>query len=294
MSAHIYWLVLGLVLGGMLGMAYGFGKASLQQQVAIEMPGLASPGQRSTSSRVRTGWWASWLQGVSTEMVGAVVTTILLGTVVGAVQQQQSIAQQKQELILQMGSPDNAFAVEAARILRAQGWGFNLDSSLERANLKDANLQGATLAQANLQGAHLFRASLQGANLYRANLQEVYLFTANLQEANLVEANLQGAELARTDLQGANLKDTDLRGASLFEANLQEADLSGANLQEASLGEANLQGVSLIGAKYSEKTILPDYSAWTPDVDMTRFTDPDHPDFWRSANPNSPAYRGDN
>jgi len=25
---------------------------------------------------------------------------------------------------------------------------------------------------------------------------------------------------------------------------------------------------------------------------LARFTDPNHPDFWRSDNPHSPAYRG--
>jgi len=27
--------------------------------------------------------------------------------------------------------------------------------------------------------------------------------------------------------------------------------------------------------------ILPDGSKWTPDTDMTRYTDPNHPDFWQ-------------
>jgi hypothetical protein len=27
---------------------------------------------------------------------------------------------------------------------------------------------------------------------------------------------------------------------------------------------------------------------------MTRFTDPNHPNFWRSDNPDSPAYWGNN
>jgi hypothetical protein len=31
---------------------------------------------------------------------------------------------------------------------------------------------------------------------------------------------------------------------------------------------------------------------WTPGTDIARFTDPAHTDFWRSDNPDSPAYRG--
>jgi DNA-binding NtrC family response regulator len=48
-----------------------------------------------------------------------------------------------------------------------------------------------------------------------------------------------------------------------------------------SLGGANLQMAS-----------LPDGTNWTPDTGMARFTDPEHPEFWRSDDPGSPAYRG--
>jgi hypothetical protein len=220
---QIYWLVLGLVLGGMLVGAFFSGRESLRRQIAGEIPALNKRELRSASAKVRNGWWANWLQGVSTEMVGAVVTTILLGTVVGAVQQQQLIAQQKQELISQLGSPDNAFAIEATRILRARGWGFGEDATLRRVYLSGANLQGANLWHANLQGAYLAYADLQGAYL--------------------IGANLQGALLNR--------------------------------------------------AGFDEETYLPDGSQWTPDTDMNRFTNPEHPDFWRSDNKYSPAYRGD-
>ncbi|MEJ2151089.1 MAG: hypothetical protein P8Z40_16680 [Chloroflexota bacterium] len=37
--------------------------------------------------------------------------------------------------------------------------------------------------------------------------------------------------------------------------------------------------------------MLPDDSTWTPDADMRRFTDPDHPHFGRSEQPGAPAYR---
>jgi hypothetical protein len=306
MLNQIYWLALGLVLGGMLGMAYGFGKASLRRQVTSEVPGLAGPGQQSTSSKVRTGWWAAWLQGVSTEMVGAVVTTILLGTVVGAVQQ-QLINEQKQDLVLQMGSPDHAFALEAARMIRARGWVFGEDTTLERAVLQGANLQGADLDRTNLkradlrsaslQNAHLWEANLQGADLQSANLQGADLFFAKMQVADLREASLQGTNLRNASLEWANLEGAILRGANLLWAdlqfaNLQEADLRGVNLERANLSEANLEGVILSGNEFSETTTLPDGSKWKPDIDMSRFTNPEHPDFWRSDDPRSPAYRG--
>jgi len=35
------------------------------------------------------------------------------------------------------------------------------------------------------------------------------------------------------------------------------------------------------GAQFDEDTILPDGTHWTPETDMTRFTNPKNPDFWR-------------
>jgi hypothetical protein len=58
------------------------------------------------------------------------------------------------------------------------------------------------------------------------------------------------------------------------------------------LGGASLHSSSLQNAEFDEDTKLPDETIWTPDTDMARFTDPNHPDFWRSDDPNSPAYRG--
>ncbi len=114
-------------------------------------------------------------------------------------------------------------------------------------------LRGVKLESANLSGANLYSANLSGANLYRANLSD----------ANLYSANLSGAEL-------------------------WYADLSGAKLQAA-----NLKGANLGGVHFDENTELPDGTNWTPETNMERFTDPEHPEFWRSSWEYSPAYRGD-
>lgn len=91
---------------------------------------------------------------------------------------------------------------------------------------------------------------------------------SELREHGWLEGLLKGANLSFAKLQGANLNFTDLQGV----------DLSFANLQ---------------GAKdyptFDEETTLPDETKWTPGTDMTRFTDPEHPNFWRSVNPFSPA-----
>jgi hypothetical protein len=50
--------------------------------------------------------------------------------------------------------------------------------------------------------------------------------------------------------------------------------------------------MDLRDTQFDEETRLPDDTKWTPDADMSRFTDPKHPEFWRSDFLFSPAYRG--
>ncbi len=118
--------------------------------------------------------------------------------------------------------------------------------------------------------------------------EDSLLHLIRLSRANLKEADLWGANLKRVTLWRTNLK-----GANLTSANLQEALLWHTYLQGAMMRYINLQGADLTNAQFDETTILPDGKAWTPETDLTRFTDPNHPNFWRSDNPASPAYRGD-
>lgn len=129
-----------------------------------------------------------------------------------------------------------------------------------------------------------------------------WLTDGSLKTALLHDANLQGSKLAGADLQGVNFHNANLKGCNLAAANLRKAYLSNANLQGVDLTDANLQEVILerifidiftpIQIMFNEETTLPDGNQWTPETDMTRFTDPNHPNFWRSDDPDSPAYGG--
>ena len=169
---------------------------------------------------------------VSTELASIAITMLF----VDALYQHRETEREKKRLVLQMGSPDNAFAREAVRALRSHGWLH--DGSLKRASLGGANLQSADLGDANLQEANLVNANLQGAFLADANLQETFLGGAKLQETELRRANLQEASLFGANLQRAFLADANLQGAYLRDANLRGADLRRANLQEVWLEDA--------------------------------------------------------
>ena len=102
-------------------------------------------------------------------------------------------------------------------------------------------------------------------------LKDCELSNANLENANLSGANLESANLWFANLQGAVLQVTSLRNAWLEAANLKGADL----------WQSSLENARLKNALFSETTILPDGSKWTPDVDLQCFTKSDHPDFWQ-------------
>lgn len=183
-------------------------------------------------------------------------------------------------------------------------------ANLSGARLGLADLRGADLEGANLEGVDLLGAELQEANLSRTNLQGAYLGEANLRRTlaqqtdmrhatlagaklrlvDLSEAQLQGARLGLADMQWANLDRADLtrahllrsklQGASLRGARLHDADLTGADLSQADLSGADLRGALLADCTFDSVTTLPDGTNWSPDVDLKRFTDVEHPDFW--------------
>jgi hypothetical protein len=230
-----------------------------------------------------TGYWTN----LFTEVISVIVTVGLIGLIFEHRRKQQL----KRDLVQQTKRRSNDTVLDAIDALRENGWLTGEkgvlqgerwhEAQMQGANLQEANLQDADLVKANLQGAKLGEANLHGANLIRANLQGADLVKANLQDADSVEANLKGTILVEATLQGADLWQADLQGTVLWWANLQGVDLRGANLKDTDLADA----------QFDENTILPDAlptfdtnawsSKWTPDTDMARFTDPDHPDFWQ-------------
>ena len=170
---------------------------------------------------------------------------------------------------------------------------------LEAINLIDLDLQRMNLTHCNLQNANLTKTILKSANLQGVNLRGANLYMTQLIEANLQNADLSHATLERSYMSGANMRQSRLVaarvGCSLWSVNLEDADLENADLRGAELFRTNLRGANLVGvrlsdAKINRDTILPDGAVWSQQIDITRFTNPDHPDFWRSDDPASPAF----
>jgi uncharacterized protein YjbI with pentapeptide repeats len=173
--------------------------------------------------------------------------------------------------LLDQAVGNHVLALDAVERLRAGGW--LTDGSLRNVlfgdqcfvppcgTSKSLDLSGADLSGAALEAAHSAYADLRGANLANANLPSADFFTS--------------------DLRGATMQRANLRGADLNAANLENADLRGADLRGAYLEWTNLRSANLTGSWLDPTTSLPDTSHWNPASDLERFTDPQHPQFWR-------------
>lgn len=146
------------------------------------------------------------------------------------------------------------------------------NANLAEFNLYNSDFRGADLSCADLRGAFMFRSMLEEACLYHADFQEANLVATNFQRANLGVADLQRAVLFRANLREANLALANLNGANLYGADLRDANLSYAYLQGADLSGADLGGAILNRAKLDHDTCLPDGTQWTPETDLTQFT----------------------
>ena len=187
---------------------------------------------------------ADFYANISSELAGIAITVLIID----ALNKRRETQQLKEQLIREMGSPDNGIALRAVNELRSYGWH------------NDGSLRGANLSKANLRGADLSRSDLKGAYLVKANLKEAYLIEIDLQEAFLNEAKLKNAYL----------NDANLFRADLYGANMVEADLSGANLSDANLSKSNFTGAvasfsQLAVGRSIEGAILPNgkkYELW--------------------------------
>jgi uncharacterized protein YjbI with pentapeptide repeats len=242
-----------------------------------------------TNTNELANWQAGLLQNFSTEMLGGILTFILFQLFLGNKEKVKELvaarakATQEEKRKLLVDLRDKYKGANSLAHLRENGW--LLDGTCNGADLFEAHLPNANFCAGNLQGTSFTQANLQDAWFAGTKLQESRFFTANLENAIFNQAQLQNANLEWANLKGANLKEADLKGA-----NLRSVCLEYANLREA-----YLEGVDLTNAKFNEKTILPDTKIigmdeqfkpifdklWTSNTEMSCYTDPNHPNFFR-------------
>lgn len=198
---------------------------------------------------------------------GSVSITIF---VIDKLYQWRAEEQEKRQIIEQMGSPSNDFAIEAVRLITKNGW--LQDGSLRKANFDLADLRKAYLVRANFPGASFVNTHLENANLGDSHLEAADFTNARLTGAEFTYARLRAARLlganspnsiwVYADLEAADLSLVTFRQANLRYANFQKANLVGTNFEGAHLGGANFLNTDLLraffdAAKYTKYTLWP-------------------------------------
>ena len=178
-NRQVLWILLGVAISASLISAF----------IALISGELDTP-----------SWWIGFFQNLSTELFGAFLTFILLE---GLVRRRED----KERLIRQMRSRDNALALQAVAELGAHGWLG--DGSLEEANLWNANLTSVNIWDVNFKRADLHGALLKGARIERANFTDANLWNVDMQNAYLCDVTLEGADLFNAQMTGARLRHTE-------------------------------------------------------------------------------------
>lgn len=189
---------------------------------------------------------------IGTGLLTVAVTILLIDRIYAHHRKQEH----KSNLILQMSSPNNAFAVEASRQLRVRGW--LSDGSLNKSRLAYADLSKAQLKDINLREADLSYAKLVNADLRQADLRRAVFFEADLSGAVLTGANLEGADLLFANLEG-----------TVFEDFIPETEYG----DEIQITLGNKLDFKL---PLERSTILPDGTKYTNKTNLRKFTDPSY------------------
>lgn len=199
-------------------------------------------------------FWQDYYANISAEL-GSVAVTVLI---IDQLNRRRQKDEEKQRLIRQMGSKENSMTLQAVEELKVMG------------ALKDGSLVGQNFEEANLHGANMGRVNMRHAKMDFSDLREAVLFFADMEYADM-----SGVKARKTVFTFANLKNANLVAADLRGALMMGADLTFAKLDQAA---------------FDENTQLPDKTNWFKGIDLTRFTDPEHAQYWRADMPESPAY----
>ena len=221
---------------------------------------------------------------VYTEALGVVATVLIVDTLYRYRDEQRREQNLKDRLLREICSPEPDVVRSAFHEIRRRKKMFGEKSILKGEMLKVARPGTVDLSYANLSGADLSSRDLQGFMFVRTNFSGANLARCKLNSAPLTNANLENA-----NLEGAWLNDAILLGANLKGANLQNANFENATLLPSQvMTDEDLHKLATMFGDATPTTLPNNCPA--KDTDLSRFTDPNHPQPWRSCDPRSPAF----
>lgn|GEM_PF-2604064 len=188
------------------------------------------------------------------------------------------------ELVKMLLNKDDHQTVISINALRANGdydnGNLNGIRILHRCNVSTLNMNSFKLNNAKFNNTVFIQTQLS-----QTSFKNVVMRICQLDEAIAVEADFSDAYIIQCSLVGINWSRANIKNGSITESNLTNAILNQANLSGVNLQNTGLRHASLIGTTFTEGTQLPDSTEenpifWTHDTDMTKYTDPNHPNFW--------------
>lgn len=198
------------------------------------------------------GWFSGWLQGLSTEMVGAILTAVVLGSILSSAQQRAAEAPLRQSLIEKLNSGDVTTTLSAIAELRGNGW------------LSDGTLKGIGLYKASFSGANIAGANLQEAQIFGVDFSNTYLEQADFSKATIMGSSFRGLYVPGVNFEGAGISSTDFSNTDLRMASFRNTQLMGVNLEGATIEEVQmvlcrglLRSTMPDGKRYDGRYMLP-------------------------------------
>lgn len=257
------------------------------------------------SFSIRNENWSAFFMDLSTGLIGALIILVLVDYMIVDVEKREmsekELKELKETLKVRLGSRVQSVVVTAAEDLRRYGW--LEDGSLKGINLVGASLSGVDLRKANLEKADLSSANLEGANLSHANLRHAICKATSFKDSDLAFAQFDDAVLWNAVFDGASASWAVFRSAKLHHAKMVKAAFNWVDFEKAELRLvtfhtdlrwSNLANAIVTAPEIVGDTWLPDETDWVDaKADLSRFTDPNHSEFWRSEyDDTSPAYTG--
>ncbi|MEM9955178.1 MAG: pentapeptide repeat-containing protein [Chloroflexota bacterium] len=225
---------------------------------------------------------------VYTEALGVLATILVLNQF----NQRRDKHTLKQLLLMQVRSPEHYAATTALEWLRTENWlerdtfkhtrleriNWNNmyigDLSFESTHIRQCSF-GGTQTYSNFERAKIYDTTLDDADLSLSNFRDATIWNCTFVASRIIEGDFSNAELQRCQFWGADLIKANLAGAIFYDCIIAgTTSLEGANLMGCSLEKSLMENLRL-----SSETILPDGTSWTPDTDLAKFTDRNHPDF---------------
>ena len=153
--------------------------------------------------------------------------------------------------------------------------------------------------QVDFSGSMILNTSMEGAKVRYTKFDNSTLWLANLNKAIIIDSSFNNANLRTTTMKYASFHTSSFRAARFDGANMNSTSFQSCNFGGVDFTNADLKDAQFLDCVFDDKTILPDsgvlphhygYSEesgfssikyWTPETDMTRYTNPEHPDFWQ-------------